>query len=220
MKEMSAIGSGAFIQMFASSLAAMILFKMAATYGGDYALGAFGIAQRILMFITMPGMVLSQGVQPILGFNYGARRFRLVIRSIKLALVCALVFSTAGFLLVYFTPGPFIRIFTKDPELIRMSIATNKHMFLALPLLGPLHIGTMIFQAIGKAKQAFITAFGRPVIFLIPSALLWTHLFKLKGVWLAFPSSDVLTFFLVTILMLPILKEFRRGIANDEIPHA
>lgn len=216
MKEMIAIGSGAFIQMFASSLAAMILFKMAATYGGDYALGAFGIAQRILMFITMPGMVLSQGVQPILGFNYGARRFRLVIRSMNLALFWSLVFGTAGFLMVYFTPGPFIRIFTDDPELISMSIATNKHMFLALPLLGPLHIGTMIFQAIGKAKQAFITAFGRPVIFLIPSALLWTHLFKLKGVWLAFPSSDVLTFFLVAILMLPILKGFRRSMNSDE----
>jgi Na+-driven multidrug efflux pump len=99
-----------------------------------------------------------------------------------------------------------------------MSIATNRYMFLALPLLGPLHIGTMIFQAIGKAKQAFITAFGRPVIFLIPSALFWTHLFRLKGVWLAFPSSDVLTFFLVGILMLPILTEFRKGITQNEIP--
>ncbi len=219
IREMAAIGFGAFIQMFASSLASMFLFKMAATYGGDYALGAFGIAQRILMFITMPAMVISQGVQPILGFNYGAKRFRLVIRCMKLALTCAFIFSTAGFLIVYFTPGPFIRIFTKETELIRMSIATNKHMFLALPIIGPLFIGTMIFQAIGKAKQAFITAFSRPVIFLIPSALLWTHLFKLKGVWLAFPSADVLSFILVGILMMPILSEFRKGITQNELSH-
>ena len=214
MKEISGIGLGAFIQTFATSLAAMTLFKMAVNYGGDYALSAFGIAQRILMFITMPGMVLSQGVQPILGFNYGAKRFKLVIKSMNLAIGWSLVFGTAGFLAVYFTPEPFIRIFTDDPELIKISIATNHHMFMALPLLGPLHIGTMIFQAIGRAKQAFITAFGRPVLFLIPSALIWTHFFKLKGVWLAFPSADVLTFILVTVLMLPIIKEFNKGASH------
>jgi putative MATE family efflux protein len=217
IKEMTAIGFGAFIQMFASSLAAMVLFKMAVIYGGDYALSAFGIAQRILMFITMPGMVISQGIQPILGFNYGAKRFRFVIRSMNMALGWSLVFGTAGFLLVYFTPEPFIRIFTDDPDLIKLSVSTNRYMFMALPILGPLHIGTMIFQAIGKARQAFIAAFGRPVIFLIPSALLWTHLYRLKGVWLAFPSSDVLTLFLVSILMLPILHEFRKGITQNEI---
>jgi len=214
MWEMITIGSGAFVQTFATSLAAMALFKMAVNYGGDYALGAFGIAQRILMFITMPGMVISQGVQPILGFNYGARRFKLVLKSMNLALGWSLILCTAGFLTVYFTPEPFIRIFTDDPELIKVSIATNHYMFLALPLVGPMHIGTMIFQAIGRAKQAFIVASGRPVVFLLPSALLWTHFFKLKGVWLAFPSSDVLTFSLVTILMLPIINEFRRGASH------
>ena len=91
----------------------------------------------------------------------------------------------------------------------------STRLFLALPLVGPMNIGTMIFQATGKAKQAFITAFGRPVVFLIPSAFLWTHLLKLKGVWLAFPSSDVLTFLLVALLMLPILKEFRNGAGQD-----
>lgn len=214
MKEILAIGFGAFIQLFASSLSAMVLFKMAITYGGDYALSAFGIAQRILMFITLPAMVLSQGVQPILGFNYGAGRFKLVVKSMNLSLGWSMAFGIAGFLLVYSIPEPFIKIFTDDPELIKISAATNYHMFLALPLLGPLHIGTMIFQAIGKAKQAFIAAIVRPAIFLLPSAFLLTPHFGLKGVWLAFPSSDVLTFSLVIILMLPILKEFKRGVAQ------
>ena len=215
MKKMTAIGLGAFIQTFATSFAAMALFKMAVNYGGDYALGAFGIAQRILMFTTMPAMVLSQGVQPILGYNFGARRFNLVIRSMNLAIGWSLFFCTAGFLIVYFTPEPFIRIFTDDPELIKISVATNHYMFLGLPLIGPMHIGTMIFQAIGKAKQAFVVACGRPVVFLLPSAFIWTHFLQLKGVWLAFPSSDVLTFSLVMVMMFPIIKEFRTNALQD-----
>jgi len=216
MKQMLAIGSGAFVQMFASSFSMMVLFKMAVTYGGDYALGAFGIAQRILMFIIMPGIVLSQGVQPILGFNYGARRFKLALRSINLAIGWSMILGIAGFLLIYFTPEPIIRIFTDDTELISIGVTANRYMFLALPLLGPLNIGTMIFQALGKAKQAFITALGRPVLFLLPAALILPPFFGLKGVWLALPSSDVLTFILVIILILPVLRELREGAAQEE----
>jgi len=216
MKQMLAIGSGAFVQMFASSFSMMVLFKMAVTYGGDYALGAFGIAQRILMFIIMPGIVLSQGVQPILGFNYGARRFKLALRSINLAIGWSMILGITGFLVIYFTPEPIIRIFTDDTELISIGVTANRYMFLALPLLGPLNIGTMIFQALGKAKQAFITALGRPVLFLLPAALILPPFFGLKGVWLALPSSDVLTFILVIILILPVLRELREGAAQEE----
>ena len=216
MKEMLAIGIGAFVQMFAGSFSAMVLLKMVVTYGGDYALGAFGIAQRIMMFVMMPAMVLSQGAQPILGFNYGAGRFRLALKSITLAIGFSMVLCSAGFLIVYFIPEPIIRIFNDNPQLISIGVEANKRMFLAQPLLGPLMVGTMIFQAVGKAKQAFVAAIGRPLLFVIPAALTLTHFMGLKGVWLAFPTSDLLTFLLVMVLMIPILKEFKQGAALEK----
>ncbi len=215
MKEMLAIGVGAFVQMFAASFSAMILLNMVVRYGGDYALGAFGVAQRILMFAMMPAMVLSQGAQPILGFNYGAGRFGLALKSIKLAIGFSVAFGLIGFFVVYFTPEPIIRIFSDDPRLIAIGVEANRGMFLALPLIGPMMVGIMIFQAIGKARQAFFTAIGRPVLFMIPGTLILTHFLGLKGVWLAFPTADLLTLLLVILLLLPVLKEFREGAALE-----
>lgn len=217
IKQILAIGVGAFMQLFAGSLSAMILIKMVVTYGGDYALGAFGITQRVLMFANMPAMVLAQGAQPILGFNYGARRFKHVLKSINLAIVYSLGLSMAGFLVVYFIPEPIIRIFSDDPQLVSIGAGASRRIFLALPLIGPMMVGTMIFQAIGKAKQAFIAAIARPVLFLVPAVFILSSLMGLDGVWLSFPASDLLTFLLVLALMLPVLKYFRKEAALESL---
>ena len=118
MKQILAIGIGAFAQLFAGSLSSMVLINMVVTHGGDYALGAFGIVQRVLMFANMPAMVLAQGAQPIIGFNYGAKRFKHVLKSINLAIGISVVLGLGGFLVVYFIPEPIIRVFSDDPQLV------------------------------------------------------------------------------------------------------
>ena len=122
LKSMFAIGSASFVQTTGTSISAMILLHSVVAYGGDIALSAFGIIQRIMMFANMPALVIGQGLQPILGFNYGARRFGLGLKGIYLAYGSSTVLCVLTFGLVYMFPGPMVRIFSNDPELIDMGI--------------------------------------------------------------------------------------------------
>jgi Na+-driven multidrug efflux pump len=122
----------------------------------------------------------------------------------------------AAFLILYFIPEPIISIFTNDPELLATGSYAAKLIFLSLPLMGSVMVGQIIFQAIGRAVQAFITAIVRPVVFLIPLVLVMSRLWQLDGVFLAFPASDLLTFILIIVLLMPILREFRRGTTTDK----
>jgi len=211
LRQMFAIGIAAFVQTIAGSLSAMLLINMVVRYGGDAALGAFGIIQRVMMFATMPAMVFGQGMQPILGFNYGAKRYHLALKAVSIAAIVSTSLSMLTFLVLYFFPGPIIRIFTNDPALLEVGTHASRLVFLSMPLMGAVMIGQTIFQATGKAMQSFITAIVRPVVFLIPLVLLMSHLWQLDGVFLAFPTSDVLTLTLVLVLLVPIINQFRKA---------
>jgi putative MATE family efflux protein len=224
LKDMLSIGIAAFTQSITNSLSIMILINLVVSHGGDTALSAFGIAQRLMFFALMPGLVIGQGAQPILGYNYGAKRYPLLLKTINLAAVWSTIFSIVMFLILYLAPGPLIRIFTDDTELIDMAIYAAKLMFLSMPLTGTINLGTQMFQAIGKAFQAFATAVGRPLVFLIPLVYIMAHVWQLDGVFLAFPSADLLTFILLLCLVFPLIRHFRKEAAkaahNDIIPES
>lgn len=217
LKAMFAIGIGAFAQTIASSLSAMLLINTVISYGGDYALSAFGVIQRILMFAIMPAMVMGQGSQPILGYNYGAKRYYNAQKAIRMALFVATILSTLAFLVVYFIPEPLIKIFSSDPELVATGAYAAKRMFLSMPLMGVVMVSTQILQALGKAIQALITAIARPLIFLIPLIFILPRLWQLDGVWLVFPFSDSLAALLNAGLLIPIIRQFSRE-AKQENP--
>jgi Na+-driven multidrug efflux pump len=219
LKSMFAIGSASFAQTVASSLSAMVVLNGVVKYGGDVALSAFGIIQRVMLFSNMPAMVIGQGLQPILGFNYGARRFKLGIKAIYMAYISATALSVAAFVLVFIYPGPIVSIFRNDPALIDMGTYAARRAFLGLPLMGLVMVSQMIFQAIGKAMQSFIAAIVRPIIFLIPAVLIMSRPWELAGVFLSLPTSDTLTFILMVILMVPVINEIRR-LAREETSSA
>jgi putative MATE family efflux protein len=220
LKQILAIGLGSFVQVVASSLSFMLLIRLVVNYGGDIAVGAFGIIQRVMMFANMPAMVFGQGMQPILGYNYGAKRYHLAIKAIKIAVMVSSSLSLLAFAVVYFIPGPIMGIFTNDPALVESGIHISRLVFFSLPFMGLIMIGQTIFQAIGKALQAFILAIVRPVVFLIPLVFLMSHLWQLNGVFLAYPMSDMLTLLLAIGLVLPILRQFRKAIADGETKSA
>jgi putative MATE family efflux protein len=217
LKSMLAIGSGSFVQTVASSLSSMVVLHGVVRYGGDVALSAFGIIQRVMMFSNMPAMCIGQGLQPILGFNHGARRFKLGIKAIYLAYISSTVLSVAAFIIVYLFPGPIVSIFKDDPELIKMGAYAARLAFLALPLMGLVMVSQMIFQAMGKAVQAFIAAIVRPIVFLIPAVLILSRPWELAGVFLSLPTADVLTFVLLIVLMLPVINELRLAVKEEGI---
>jgi putative MATE family efflux protein len=214
LKQMLAIGIGSFVQTMAGSISAMLLIHLVVKYGGDVALGAFGIVQRVMMFATMPAMVLGQGVQPILGYNYGAKRYHLAIKSVKITVMVSTTLSLLAFAVLYLIPGPIVGIFTDESALIDTGVHISRLIFLSMPFMGLVMVGQTIFQSIGKALQTFILASVRPVVFLIPLVFLLSHYWQLDGVFLAYPVSDILTLLLTFILVVPVYRQFRRAIAE------
>jgi putative MATE family efflux protein len=216
LKPMFTIGISSFVQTTAGSASAMFLMNTVISYGGDIYLSAFGIIQRVMMFATMPAMVIGQGAQPILGFNYGARRFSLATKTFKQAAIYSTVFSTAAFCVLYFVPGAIASVFTSDAALIDACAYASRLVFWSMPIMGFVMLGTNSFMSLGKALQAFITAIARPALFLIPSVLILPRMFGLEGVFLSFPASDALTLALTIFMLIPIFKEFRRNAVTDK----
>jgi putative MATE family efflux protein len=209
LKSILAIGVASFTRMIAGSLSAIFVNRTLVAYGGDYALSAFGILHRIMMFAMMPGIVIGAGLQPILGFNYGAKRYDKALQVTKLAIAAATACSVLVFLVLYFAPEPFVRIFTTDNELITLATYAAKRLFLAMPMIGFMMVGSLVFQSIGKATKSFITAISRPVLFFIPLIFILPRFLQLDGVWWAYPIADVLTITLTIILLIPQIRELR-----------
>lgn len=210
LKAILTIGVASFARLMAGSLSAIFVNRMLITYGGDLAISTFGIINRIMMFAIMPGIAIGGGLQPILGFNYGAKRYNMALKSIKLAIVAATACCLLVFLVIYFAPEPFIRIFTADSELIAMGSYAAKRVFLSLYLIGFMMVGSLSFQSVGKATQAFVTAISRPILFLIPLIFILPRFWQLEGVWLAFPITDGLTCLLTLVLLIPQARELRK----------
>jgi len=210
MKDILAIGISALSMVVAGSIASVFVNRLLVSYGGDIHIAAFGILHRIMMFALMPGMVIGHGLQPILGFNYGARRFDRALKVIRIAVTYASAISIVAFIVLYFFPEPFLRVFTTDTELVDVSIYAARRVFLVMPLIGLMMVGQLIFQAIGKVIQAIVASLSRSVLFLLPAVLIFPRFWGIDGVWLAFPVTDVLTVSLTAGLLIPILLNFRR----------
>jgi putative MATE family efflux protein len=210
MKDILAIGIASFARTVATSLSAIFVNRVLVSYGGDIAVSAYGVINRIMMFAMMPGMVTGQGLQPVLGFNYGAKRFDRALRGIKIAVIASTGLCLLSFMVLYFAPEPIIRIFTDDSELIAMASHAAKRIFIVLYLMGIIFVGSLIFQSVGKATQSFFTAISRPFLFLLPLIFILPRYLGVDGVWWAFPISDGLTCIFTVILLIPQIQEMRR----------
>lgn len=210
LKDIMAIGMSAFAMTVAGSISGALMNRVIVSYGGDMALSTFGVVNRILMFALMPAMVIGQGLQPILGFNYGAGRFDRALKSIKISVVWATVLCSVSFIVLFFFPEPLLRIFSTESELIAMGTEASKIIFFVVFLVGFIMVGSTVFMAVGKPVQAFLSSIARPAMFLIPMIYILPYFWGLNGVWMAFPFADALTFILVGILLIPEIRRFRQ----------
>jgi putative MATE family efflux protein len=201
MKEILTIGASAFVRQGAGSIMLIIANHMLVFYGGDMAIAVLGIIHRVMMFTLMPIMGIVQGMMPLVGFNFGARKKLRVRESITLSMKVATLIATAGFLLVMLFPGLLIQIFTDDPALIAMGKSALRIMFAMAFTVGLQLVAGGVFQALGKAKEAFVISMARQILFLIPLLLLLPPLIGLNGVWLAFPLADLFSFALTVWLI-------------------
>ncbi|MBA7468372.1 Multidrug export protein MepA [subsurface metagenome] len=204
-----AIGFGSFVRTAGGSLVAVIVNRTLVGYGGDLAVAAYGIVHRTMMFIFMPIISVGQGLQPILGFSYGARRSDRALQVIKLSAIVATILSIISFLIIFFFPAPIMRIFTNDGSLVSAGSHAAKLIFLAAYLIGFQMVGSVVFQALGKAVPTFVTATSRQILFLLPLVFILPRFLQLDGVWLSFPIADALSFILTLALFIPQIRALR-----------
>ena len=171
-------------------------------YGSDISIAVFGIISRILRFIIMPIFGIAQGLQPIVGYNFGARKFNKVFKAIKLAFIYGVTISTLGFLILILFPQQIISIFTGGTKLISETVPSLRLIILAFPVVGFQVVGATIFQALGKPLPSLVLSLARQILFLIPLILILPVFFKLNGIWLSFPISDLLATFVTLITLL------------------
>ncbi|MDM7994584.1 MAG: MATE family efflux transporter [Acidobacteriota bacterium] len=210
LRQIVVIGVSGLAMTLSNSFSAIFLNNLLLQHGGDMAISTFGLINRAMVFIFMPCMVIGQGMQPIIGFNYGARQYDRVFRALKISLSWATGIAIAGFLVFYFFPGPIMRIFTTEQDLIAHTVYASKRMFLAIYLLGFISVSSIVFQALGKAVQSFIASVARPALILIPTLLVLSSVWRLDGIWYTFPVTDVLTALVILLLLIPLIRDLRK----------
>jgi len=217
IKEIISIGMASFFRSSATSLIMIVMNRSLIFYGGDMAVATAGIVGRVLMFVLMPLMSIGQGLQPILGFSYGAKNGKRAIRAIKLSVIVSTIVSLVAFIPLVTNAEPIIQIFTNDVFLITEATHAARLMSLCMFLIGFQVVGSVLFQSIGKATPAFLTAIARQILFFLPSILILPRFWELDGIWLSYPVADVLAFLFVLLLFLPEVRNLRRMKSTEAI---
>jgi putative MATE family efflux protein len=214
VREIFSIGISAFVRLAAGSVIIIILYNTLATYG-VLPIAVFGVIHRLLRFTIMPTYGIAQGLQPIIGYNYGAREYRNILKAIKTGIILATSISFIGFLILISFPESLMKIFTKDVNLISTGSSSLRLIILALPFVGFQVVGATTFQAIGKAVPAFLLSSSRQILFLIPLILILPKFFHLTGVWIAFPIADLLSFIVTFFFLNNQINKFKLKIRNE-----
>lgn len=211
VKDSIVIGLAPFLMNFVACFVVIIINMRLKTYGGDLAIGAYGIVNRISFVFIMIVSGLTQGMQPIAGYNYGARQLSRVYEVLKRTLLYATVVLTAGFLIGELCPGVVVAIFTDDPELVEKSIKGMRLVVGMFPLVSLSMVIGNFFQSIGKPRQAIFLSLSRQLIFLIPCLWILPLFFDIAGVWVSFMVSDFLASVIAVVLLLNFIKNNRNN---------
>lgn len=213
VKESLLVGLPQFLINLCACLVAAMMTRSLTTYGGDMAVGAFGICNRFILFIVMVVIGLNQGMQPIAGYNFGARRYDRVLGVLNKALIFGSVITLTGFVIGVFFPTPFVSVFAKDsPQLIKLSAHALSCMVMMFPIVGIQIVSTAFFQSIGYAPKSIFLSLTRQLIFLVPAIFILPHLYvdPLEGLWHAAPVADGLASVLAITLLVLQVKKFKK----------
>lgn len=205
-----AIGMSPFLMNATACVIVIVINKSLYHYGGDMAIGAYGIINRVAFFFIMVVMGLTQGMQPIAGYNFGARRFDRLRHVLRITIYWALAVTCLGFVLCEVVPGVIIRAFTTDDELVRQSVHGMRITFAVFQIIGFQMVTSNFFQCIGMARQAIFLSLSRQLIFLLPGLFILPLFYGLDGVWMAMPLSDFAAAVTAAVVLWYYLRKFRR----------
>ncbi len=209
VRNIMAIGVSPFLMQTTSCVIVIFMNNQFVRYGGDMAVGAYSIANSMAMVFFMFVMGVTQGMQPIVGYNYGAEKFDRMLRCLWLAIVVATLILLVGWALAMLFPQQIARIFTTDAELLALSTRGIRLDMLVFPIIASQAVITNFFQCIGKVKISIFLSLSRQLFMLLPLAYLLPLWWQLDGVWYSMPASDFGSFAMTWPLLLWYLRKFR-----------
>lgn len=208
-KDSLSIGLAPFLMNSAACLVTLFINQQLKSYSGDLAIGAYGIVNRISFLFIMINMGLNQGMQPIAGYNYGARKYSRVrevyMKTVKYATFVAL----AGFIVSIAIPHAAVSVFTSDPQLIDLAAKGLVLINLMLPLVGFQMVTSNLFQCLGMINKSIILSMSRQLLFLLPMLYVLPMFLDSKGIWISFPIADFLSSLLTFIMLLGLMKKLK-----------
>lgn len=201
VKKIMAIGAAPFAFELASSLVLVLTNNALKSQGGDLAIGAMTAVTSIALMFLMPIFGINQGVQTIIGYNFGAKKYDRAKKALTLSIIVATVILILGLILVELMPGAFVGIFSNDETLMKIAVDGVRIYLITLPLLGISVVGPVYFQSIGKAKYSMFLSLLRQCILLIPLLIILPSKFGLMGVWLAQPAADIIASIVIFVFL-------------------
>lgn len=211
-----AIGAAPFAMQIATSLVQIISNNSLKVYGGDLSIGAMATVSSIMMIFLMPVFGLVQGMQPIVGFNYGAKNYDRSKKVLKLSVISATIIFVVGFLLIQIIPNVLVGMFNKDVQLMDITVKGLKKYSLGLPLIALSIVGTNYIQSIGKAKVAMVLSLLRQVILLIPMIIILPKFLGIDGVWFAQPVSDIIAAIITSVILFKDIRSYKVNVETEE----
>lgn len=204
-----AIGMSPFLMNMAACFIVILINQGLKKYGGDLAIGAFGIVNRLVFIIVMIVMGLNQGMQPIAGYNFGAKQYERVTKTLKLTIIYATGVTTFGFIIGMLFSDTVVGIFTSDAELIELSAKGLRIVVMFFPIIGFQMVTANFFQSIGMASKAIFLSLTRQMVVLLPCLLILPRFFGAAGVWYSMPISDLLASLIAGTMLVWQFRKFR-----------
>jgi len=211
VKGILAIGLSPFLMNLCASLVVILINRGLKEYGGDLAIGAYGIVNRLSSLFVMIIMGLNQGMQPIAGYNYGAKLYPRVMEVTKLTIRIGIGIASVGFLLAQFVPETMAGIFTTDPELTAIAVKGLHIVFAVFPIAGFQMVATNFFLSIGMPKKSIFLSLTRQLIFLVPFLLILPSFWGTLGVWISIPFADLSASVLTWFVLMNQFKKFKQA---------
>ena len=196
-----AIGMSPFLMNLAACLIVILINQGLKKYGGDLAIGAFGIVNRLVFIVVMIVMGLNQGMQPIAGYNFGAQRYERVTQVFKYACIYATIVMTCAFIICEFFPDAVVRLFTTDETLIRIANEGMRIVVVTYPIVGFQIVTGNFFQSLGMAKKSIFISVTRQLLFLVPLLVILPPIFGTKGVWMSMPIADCIAVVIAAVML-------------------
>ena len=216
-KDSLAIGLGPFLMNLSSCIVVLFINQQLVKWGGDLALGAYGIVNRVSFLFVMVVMGFNQGMQPIAGYNYGARQYGRVKEVYIMTAMWGTIVTVAGFLISEFLSKPVASVFTNDPLLEEMAARGLRMMNLVFPIVGFQMVTTNLFQCLGMVKKSVFLSLSRQLLFLLPCIYILPGILQSEaGVWYSFPISDTVSSIITAIFGWDLIVKLRKLKDGDD----